>query len=95
LKYSKNQSKQKIELNETIKNLQKSVQNMQTSIVKLEQTADQLNLTLKTLNPNQLSSIKQEIQVLKGLFLGRSRQSKISEVYQFFYSKLNIIFFFQ
>ncbi len=42
---------------------------MQTSIVKLEQTADQLNLTLKTSNPNQSSSIeqiKQEIQVLKG-----------------------------
>jgi hypothetical protein len=39
---------------------------MKKIIVKLEQTADQLNLTLKTLNPNQLSSIKQEIQVLKG-----------------------------
>jgi hypothetical protein len=55
---------------------------MQTSIVKLEQTADQLNLTNQS---SSIEQIKQEIQILKGLFLGRSqiptRQSKISEVY--------------
>jgi len=65
---------------------------MQTSIVKLEQTADQLNLTMKTSNSNQLSSssieeIKREIQGLKELSLNRSQfpristwQSKTSEV---------------
>jgi hypothetical protein len=49
---------------------------MQTSIVKLDQTADLLNLNMQTLNTNRSSSlsieqIKQELQGLKGLFLGR------------------------
>jgi len=76
-----------------IKTLQKSVCDMQTSIVKLVQTADLLNLNMQTLNTNRSSSlsieqIKQELQGLKGLFLGRiqvpskipSWQSNMSDV---------------
>lgn len=43
---------------------------MQTSIAKLEQTADQLHLTR---NSTSIDELKREIQVIKGLCLGRSQ----------------------
>jgi hypothetical protein len=54
---------------------------MQTSISKLEQAADQLHLTMHstTNNTSSFEEIKREIQVLKGLFLGRSQFPSIPQ----------------
>jgi hypothetical protein len=55
---------------------------MQTSINKLEQAADQLHLTMHstTTNGSSFEDIKREIQVLKGLFLGRSQFPSIPQI---------------
>ncbi|CAF0903186.1 unnamed protein product [Adineta steineri] len=71
------------EVNDIIKNLQKSIQDMQTSVTKLEQTTDLLNLNIKTSNTNQSSSlsieeIKQQVQELKQLSLGRLQFPQVS-----------------
>ncbi len=55
---------------------------MQTSVNKLEQAADQLHLTMHSTTTTNASfeEIKREIQVLKGLFLGRSQFPSIPQV---------------
>jgi DNA anti-recombination protein RmuC len=73
-----NQSDQTNEFNEIIKNIQKSVGDMQTTVAKLDQTVDQLNSSMQTAATNRSSTssieeIKREVQLLKGLYLGRSQ----------------------
>jgi hypothetical protein len=54
---------------------------MQTSVTKLEQAADQLHLSMHSTTTNgALEEVKREIQLLKGLFLGRSQFPSIPQI---------------